>query len=123
LIETLVSREIGTAILGLAMSGSAAERLTAADGSKKHPQLTYAVTLQALLEDDSESVRAVTLYHTGEICFDCSADELPQMIQDEMTNSQETGQSLQSRAARMLRDLSQKSRRLSLPVALSMLVK
>ncbi|NNL66615.1 MAG: hypothetical protein HKP30_10255, partial [Myxococcales bacterium] len=66
LIETLLEVDVGSAIIGLAAPESAEKRLQLVD-----PELEvsdeYGAMVQSLLTDDSHSVRAVALYHVGEV--------------------------------------------------------
>ena len=66
LIETLLSTEVARGILGLATEGSIAAQRTAS-GPRVSEHMEYAELVRSILDDGSRSLRAVALYHAGEI--------------------------------------------------------
>ena len=119
LVETLLSKDVGDAILGLVMPGSAEALLAVADPGRKNRRLDYDSALHSLLRDESRSVRAVALYHAGEIGFDARSEgpDAPREESDWASGST----SLQERGLAILRDLSEKGARRARPVAQSLL--
>ncbi len=105
LIENLLARPIANSMLGLVGRGDAAELLGIASPARAERRIPYGAALQMLLDDDSHSIRAVALYHSGEICTHCSPEDLPDAIVDPSAPPEHEARSLRERAANLLRDL------------------
>lgn len=128
LIETVLSREIGTAILGLVMEGSAEALLAMAAPDRKARRLDYESVVHALLGDESRSVQAVALYHAGEVGIDFDPESLlaVDMDGDIDTSSSKTTSSttmLQDRALVILRGMSERGTRRSRPIVHALLAR
>ena len=115
LIETVLSREVSNAILGLEMPGSAAARVRVADPARAAAQPGYDMAVRALLKDDSASVRAVALYHAAELGFDCDSCDLERVVSGDETG----GGSLQELALGLLQDMTHRGARGSLMAILA----
>jgi AAA family ATP:ADP antiporter len=123
LIETLLSREVGSAILGLVMAGSADALLAVADPVRKGRHLDYGSVVRALLQDESHSVRAVALYHAGEVGIELDSETVREADSDGDPDRGPSDLTLQERGLAILRELSDQGARRTRPVAQALLAK
>ena len=123
LIETLLSREVGSAILGLVMEGSADALLAVADPVRKDRRLDYASVVSALLQDESHSVRAVALYHAGEVGLELDPETIQRAESDADPVRGPSDLTLQDRGLAILRELSEQGARRTRPVVQALLAK
>jgi AAA family ATP:ADP antiporter len=123
LIETLLSREVGSAILGLVMEGSADALLAVADPVRKDRRLDYASVVRALLQDESHSVKAVALYHAGEVGIELDTETIRGADSDADPDRGSSDLTLQDRGLAILRELSEQGARRTRPVVQALLPK
>ena len=108
LIETVLSRTTGRAILGLTTRGNAQQQLAVADPNYDERDLDYTSAVLALVKDGSRSVRAVALYYAGEIDITFDLKDLPPVTSDDRRDSPREPARLQDRAVAILRELSER---------------
>jgi len=123
LIETLLSTEVGSAMLGLVMEGSADALLAVADPVRKSSRFDYASVVRALLKDESHSVQAIALYHAGEIGIELDPEAVLGLDSDRDAYVRSSDLTLQERGLAVLRELSERGARRSRPVVQALLAK
>jgi len=123
LIETVLSREVGSAILGLAMDGSADALLAVADPGRKDRRLDYESAVRALLRDESRSVQAVALYHAAEVGVDCASESSMLTDSDRSITELPLSATLKDRALAILREMSEQGARRSRPIVQALLAR
>lgn len=106
LVETLLPDSVSRAMLGLAIRDSSAAQVAVAGGRRKKHGIDYGEALRELLGDESTSVRAVALYHAGEIGLQLDRIDLQKSRSEEEGDRGRVDRSLQERALATLRDLS-----------------
>lgn len=107
LLENLLPPAVATAIVGLTGDGQPETQLATASPNRAHRRISYGQLLQMLLDDDSDSIRALALYHSGEICTECDPGDIPDSLLAADVNFEPNGSSLRDRAAALLRELTE----------------
>ena len=105
LIETLLQRDAGRAVLGLTAPGDVEAKLAVANSNRSDRPIDHTSALRVLLKDGSRSVRAMALYYAGEIGVHCDQQDLSLAIPGDSADSPGELLKLQDRALEILREL------------------
>lgn len=117
LIETLLARDVASQMLRLARGTRGEIRPVLAANETEADLGRYEASIQSLLVDDSRSVRAVAMYHAGEVGIRLDPARAAAWLDDRGLESGVDGMDLRNRAMAALRGVQARRRRIALETA------
>lgn len=111
LIESLLPREVAPQLLRLARGIPGDLRTQTLATDPRDRAIRYELAIRSLLIDDSRSVRAVAMYHAGEVGIRLEVEAAPESLGAGIEEGGIRGVDLRERAVEALRNVRSRSRR------------